>query len=140
MTLPTRDRRRILIIDDSPTALLAAKRALAAAGYEVITTDNPIITPTLIRRERPQLLLLDVEMPALSGDTVAQIVRQASGGLGPAGLGILLHSTKPAEVLAGLVASSGADGYLEKGKGSALLVQQVNAWFSRCARAQAGVC
>jgi CheY-like chemotaxis protein len=133
MNQPPR-RRRILIVDDSPTALLATSRALRVAGYEVITSDNPIITPTLIRREVPDLLLLDVEMPALSGDTVAAIVRQTASRLGSRQVGILLHSTKSAADLERLVASSGADGYIEKGLSSAELVKQVDAWFGGGAR------
>jgi two-component system, chemotaxis family, chemotaxis protein CheY len=104
---------RILVIDDSSTILRLTKSTLEAAGYEVITSTNPISTASFLRQHSPDLVLLDVEMPALQGTDVLKILRRY--GCSPAA-GIVLFSSLPESTLAELAETYDATGYIHKGR------------------------
>ena len=63
---------RVLIIDDSPEAILMARARLAKENLDVCCTGSGRGGLEAARRERPDLILLDVEMPDLSGFDVCR--------------------------------------------------------------------
>lgn len=63
-------RKRILVVDDD-TAVLELWRAKLAARYEVLTTSSPESVLAMARRERPQLILCDVDMPDVDGGDIS---------------------------------------------------------------------
>lgn len=113
---------KILVIDDDAALLGAVRRLLTAAGYEVVTSDTALRLPQLVQREKPDLVLLDVEMPALSGEHVLDFtklfdfLRETP---------IVLHSSKSDEDLKSLVERSSARGYIRKTANALSLVSQV---------------
>src|SRR5256885_6429694 len=54
---------KILIVDDSPIILKTLSMKLTANGYEVITADDGGSAVSLVRHERPDLVLLDICFP-----------------------------------------------------------------------------
>ncbi len=58
---------RILVVDDDPHTLRTVRDALTKAGYAVRVTAEPGELASLIRRERPQLVLLDLMLPGTGG-------------------------------------------------------------------------
>ncbi|MCA9599555.1 MAG: response regulator [Myxococcales bacterium] len=66
----------VLIVDDDPLALRAAKRVLEASGFQVETSDSPIGVSILIRKHKPALIVLDFNMPAMDGQRLAQVLGQ----------------------------------------------------------------
>lgn len=54
-----------MIVDDNKLLLQITKDIVENEGYQVITRENPIGTTLAIRNEKPDCLLLDVNMPAL---------------------------------------------------------------------------
>lgn len=69
------DKQRILIIDDDPAHLSSTKGILEADGYDVFTHDQPFGSTNEIMRKNPDLVLLDVNMPGLSGEKLAEVYR-----------------------------------------------------------------
>jgi len=67
---------RILIIDDSPTVVRFVENALTADGHEVIELDSFVVLPRIIRQSCPDLVLLDLQMPALHGRSFGRFIRQ----------------------------------------------------------------
>ena len=63
----TRERTRILVVDDDPLSLRYVRDALTAAGYAPTLTGDPRELPRLIRRARPQLVVLDLVLPGMDG-------------------------------------------------------------------------
>lgn len=126
---------RILVVDDSSAALKMARVALEDAGYEVITKQEAVLVSSTILREKPHIVLLDVTMPAVSGDKLVEIIR---GHPACAETTLLLYSVKPAAELEALARRCGADGFIQKGPGANLLVQQVNLWMGRLEERAAG--
>jgi len=74
---------KVLVVDDDADNLTMVKRFLGAKGIEVITTDSPFAVNALLREEEPDVVVLDVMMPALDGETVARFIRGASKGARP---------------------------------------------------------
>ena len=56
-------RHKILIVDDSPVILKTLSMKLTANGYEVITAEDGGSAVSLVRHERPDLVLLDISFP-----------------------------------------------------------------------------
>lgn len=118
---------KILVIDDDAKALTIARRQLEAAGYEVLTSDSALRLPQIVQREKPTLVLLDVEMPALSGEhvldltTLFDFLRQTP---------IVLHSARGEDELKALVARSNAIGYIKKSGNAISFVSQVEKFIS----------
>ncbi|MCK4275246.1 MAG: response regulator, partial [Phycisphaerae bacterium] len=58
---------KVLIIDDSPEALALAKVRLAQEALDVVTADCGTAGLEMAKLEKPDLILLDVDMPDISG-------------------------------------------------------------------------
>jgi len=71
----TANRPTVLIVDDNQELLLTTSRYLMARGFHVLTADSPLGVTNIVRREVPDVIVLDVMMPALSGDALAKILR-----------------------------------------------------------------
>ena len=67
---------RVLLIDDDDALRLLCAVSLRALGIEVIEAANGERGLELVRREQPDLVLLDVSMPGLDGFEVGEIVRR----------------------------------------------------------------
>ena len=68
---------KILIVDDSKTALLTTSHYLKKLGHDVVATANPLEAESLFINESPDLVILDVMMDALSGYDCARQIREA---------------------------------------------------------------
>ena len=74
----TRERKRILVVDDDPHALRYIRDALAKSGYEAIVTGVPEDVDRLIEEEKPHLVLLDMMLPGFDGvEVMTNIVKEA---------------------------------------------------------------
>lgn len=65
--------KKILIIDDDDRHLLTARELLEQEGYTVNTHNLGFGSTNIIKKMQPDLILLDVNMPALSGDRLASV-------------------------------------------------------------------
>jgi CheY-like chemotaxis protein len=63
-------RPRILVVDDDE-AVLSFWQAKLAARYEVLTSSSPESVLAMARREKPQLILCDVDMPDVDGGDIS---------------------------------------------------------------------
>jgi two-component system alkaline phosphatase synthesis response regulator PhoP len=66
---------RILAIDDEENVLLLLKYQLGRSGHEVITSENGIDGIRKARKFKPDLILLDLAMPMMSGFRVCEILK-----------------------------------------------------------------
>lgn len=67
---------RILLVDDDPDFTRATTIVLESKGYEVLTAVDGIEGLEAARREMPDLILLDVIMPARDGFTAAEKLKE----------------------------------------------------------------
>ena len=66
---------KVLIIDDSPDAIALVKVRLFGDGLDVVSADGGTAGIESVRHERPDLILLDVDMPDMSGFDVCRILK-----------------------------------------------------------------
>lgn len=66
---------KILIIDDDPDALEVAKTRLSKEGLDILCTDGGASGLTIARQETPDLILLDLDMPDMSGFDVCRALK-----------------------------------------------------------------
>jgi DNA-binding response OmpR family regulator len=67
--------KKILICDDDEGILNMLEMVLEDSGYTIIPERNSLNIYSLIKKEQPDLLLLDLWMPVLSGDQVLRTLR-----------------------------------------------------------------
>jgi DNA-binding response OmpR family regulator len=63
---------KILLIDDDKTVVTVVTAVLRAANYEVVSALDPVQGFMAFRREKPQLVVLDLMMPAGGGMQLLQ--------------------------------------------------------------------
>ena len=102
---------RILIVDDSPSQLVGLKRMVEKLGHQVVTAEDGSAGVEAARREKPDLILMDVVMPNLNG---FQATRTISKDPGTAHIPIILVTTKDQETDKVWGLRQGARGYLTK--------------------------
>jgi CheY-like chemotaxis protein len=67
---------KILLVDDSKFLRLAAERALTRAGYEVCTATDGDHALQMAREQHPDLILLDMLLPKITGPEVLKALKQ----------------------------------------------------------------
>ena len=71
-------RKRILVVDDEPRIGNILRIKLGLAGYDVITTTSGAEAIELVRTQEPDIILLDILMPDVTGMDVLDRVRTFS--------------------------------------------------------------
>ena len=102
---------RILVVDDEPDLLELVRINLSQAGFEVETAETGEEGLSRARRNRPDLVVLDVMLPDLPGTEVCRRMR-ADPEL--AGLPILMLTAKSEEVDRIVGFELGVDDYVTK--------------------------
>ena len=69
-------KKRILAVDDDPTAVGALRQILTQKGYEVVITNSGEEALALLADQRFDLAILDVSMPGMSGYDLCRKLRQ----------------------------------------------------------------
>ncbi len=70
----------VLVVDDEPTSLLLHSRALEVAGFSVLMAENGEKALALFVQQKPNIILLDVQMPDIDGFEVCSWIRNRRGG------------------------------------------------------------
>jgi CheY-like chemotaxis protein len=73
------DRPRILLVDDYPDALEMWSLYLQLAGYDVATAENGRDAVRLALADPPNLIVMDLELPGLTGIEAARLLRESPG-------------------------------------------------------------
>lgn len=118
----------IVVVDDSEEVLSATRSTLESAGYRVLCHSRPSGCVALILQEKPDLVLIDVNMPFIASDTIVKLFGKAQPNSETL---VLLHSALSAAALDAKARSCGAHGFIQKSDDPYQLVRQVNAWLKR---------
>ncbi len=103
--------RTVLVVDDEPTARIALAARLKRLGYRVIEAGDGKTGLESLRRERPDLTILDWMMPEMDGPSFCEQVRQDPELLSSQILMMTSHD-QPEQIAEGL--ARGADDFLSK--------------------------
>jgi two-component system response regulator RegX3 len=99
---------KVLVVEDEPSLLEALEYNLSAEGYEVETASDGERSLELFERERPDLVLLDLMLPGVSGTDVCKQLRVSSA------VPIIMLTAKDTEVDRVVGLELGADDYVTK--------------------------
>ncbi|HMY81329.1 MAG TPA: Hpt domain-containing protein [Agitococcus sp.] len=75
ITKPERTTKMVMVVDDSVTVRKVTSRLLERHGYEVVLAKDGLDAITKLEDVRPDIMLLDIEMPRMDGFEVASLVR-----------------------------------------------------------------
>ena len=103
--------RRVLIADDEPNIVISLEFLMKREGYAVTVARDGVAALDAIRRERPDLVLLDVMMPGMSGFDVCQAVR-ADESFAAVKIVMLTAKGRDTDTAKGI--ALGADAYMTK--------------------------
>src|SRR3954452_1594995 len=120
--------RTILVVDDEPTLREALVDALETDGFRAVAAADGREALALFRSERPDLVLLDLMLPELSGIEVCRIIRAESG------VPILMLTARDSELDKVVGLELGADDYVTKPFGLRELLARVRALIRRSDR------
>ena len=123
--------QRILVVDDEPQIRRVLRATLASNGYEVIEADNGEDAIKAVVRGRPDLILLDVNMPGMSGLETCGKIRLSFDGP------IIMVTVRNSEQDKIRALDSGADDYVVKPFAIGELVARIRAALRRSSPAQA---
>lgn len=68
-------RRKILLVDDSNTAIMIERMLLRSAPYDIVVARDGREAVAVAERERPDLIVMDVMMPNMTGLEACQALR-----------------------------------------------------------------
>jgi two-component system, OmpR family, alkaline phosphatase synthesis response regulator PhoP len=100
--------KKILLVDDEPEILEICRDYLKASGYDVVTAKDGREGLSTFRREKPDLIVLDLMMPEMDGLDVCRAIRRESN----VPIIMLTARVEETDKLIGL--EIGADDYITK--------------------------
>ncbi|GCE13673.1 response regulator transcription factor [Tengunoibacter tsumagoiensis] len=122
----------ILVVDDEIEILRALRRSLMAHGYRVLTARTGEEALKITFQQRPDVILLDLVLPGISGLEVCRRIRAE------ANVAIIVLSAKGAERDKVEALDLGADDYIQKPFGIEEVLARVRAALRHTAGLQAG--
>lgn len=105
------ERPVILVAEDSHTVQAMVSSRLERSGYDVLSTDNGSDALRLAQERRPALVILDVEMPGMSGVEVTRLLRADEG---TRDIPVILLTALDGETQAAAGYAAGANDYITK--------------------------
>lgn len=104
---------KVLVVDDSRFIISMVSDYLKRHKWDVDACDGPFGIINKIKTFRPDLVLLDLNMPALSGNKIAQMLKESRTSLG---FKVMLFSSEDEKMQQDMVSNGLADGYFVKGR------------------------
>jgi DNA-binding response OmpR family regulator len=107
--------KKVLIVDDDEQYLKMTERLLRGAGYEVVTRTGVLGTSFVVTSERPDVVLVDLNMPMVNGDRLVPLMTR--GRFEPPYISpyVVLYSGVDAKELEHRARECGADACIPKG-------------------------
>ncbi len=122
------DIKKILVVDDEHKIVELVKLYLEKAGYKALTEDNGESAVATFRREKPHLVVLDLNLPKIDGLDVCRILRRESD------VPIIMLTARDEETDRLIGLELGADDYVTKPFSPRELVARVRAVLRRTAQ------
>ena len=122
------NRGTILYIEDNPDNRMLIRRVLNAEGYTVQEASNASTALTALQTMRPDLILMDINMPDMDGYTLTAHIRALPN------LGLVPIVALTANVMKGdreRSLEAGCDGYIQKPVDIDTLTQQIERFLKR---------
>ena len=119
---------KIKIIEDDLSIANELKEMLVRAGYLALITEDFSNVLDQIKKEQPDLILLDINLPKINGDVLLQQIRKESN------VPVIMLTSKNSEIDEVLSMSYGADDYITKPYNPTILLLRIGAVLKRTER------
>lgn len=117
--------KKIMIVEDDISISSELKDLLDNAGYNGVVLKDFENSYEEIKKENPDLILLDINIPKLNGEMLLQKIRKESN------VPVIMVTSKNTEADEVLSMSYGADDYITKPYNPTILLLRINAIFKR---------
>lgn len=116
------EKKKILAVDDEPNILMSIEFILEMEGYEVHTARDGYEALEVAERVRPDLVLLDINMPGRDGYEVCRLLRERGE---MAGIKVIMLTAKGQALEKKRGLEAGADEYVTKPFGAEDLLEKI---------------
>ena len=113
---------KVLVVDDEPNIVLSLEFLMEQAGFEVVTAEDGEQALARVTDSQPDLLLLDISLPGISGFDVLERLRSEEA---TSGLAIIMLTAHGRDVEREKGMALGADDYITKPFSTQALVEKV---------------
>lgn len=72
-------RKKVMIVDDDSVFLEELNEVLISGGYDVVAVNDPVSVFSMVNMTKPDVILIDMKMPSMSGLEVANELKQFLG-------------------------------------------------------------
>jgi DNA-binding response OmpR family regulator len=103
--------RTVLVVDDERGFLQITQIILQRAGYDPITAQDAAAASAIIRRSKPDAIILDDNMPGMPG---SELCRSLKANPETRSIAIVMFSANPTFQDSDYLAQIGADGLIQK--------------------------
>lgn len=114
--------KKILVIDDDQDLIKALRARLRAEGFGFAAAGDGVMAVATARREKPDLILLDLGLPGGDGYQVLERLKTLTG---TSSTPVIVLSAKDAAVHAEKSLAAGADAFLQKPMENAALIAEI---------------
>ncbi len=119
------NKKKILIVEDENVIRNELKTLLKNSGYEVLALENFHNAKEDILNEKPDLILLDINIPNINGEILLKEIRKESN------VPVIMVTSRAGEVDEVLSISYGADDYITKPYNPTILLLRIQNIFKR---------
>ena len=120
--------KKILIIEDDEAIRSELQKLLTNSGYEAQITDTFSNVKEQIGKIKPDLILLDINLPELNGEVILKEIRKESD------IPVVMVTSRTSEVDEVLSMSYGADDFITKPYNPTVLLLRIQNIFKRMTR------
>lgn len=129
---------KLLIVEDDDIMRNMIKKGLNSKLYEIMDTAKSVEALEIIKKESPDIIILDIVLPEIDGFSTCQIIRKYPEKYGNPFILMLTSKSEEKDVVRGL--NCGADDYLKKPFGLQELKARIESVIRRKEREKAGAC
>ena len=128
--------KKVLVVDDDERYLKMTERLLRSVGYEVVTRADVLGTSFVVTSERPDVVLVDLNMPMVNGDRLVPLMTRNRFEPPYFSPYVVLYSGVDEKVLAHRAEECGADASIPKGLEPKEFLARLAHCFSKAAAAR----
>lgn len=124
---------KIVLIEDNPNSSKLATKLLRNGGFEVFAADDGETGYETAVENMPDMILVDLGLPDMDGQTVVGILRQETG-MGE--IPIIAFTAYPTDTAQEMAKAYGCDGVITKPIDTRTFVEQVKAFLSTTTKSE----
>ncbi|MDL1872252.1 response regulator [Deltaproteobacteria bacterium PRO3] len=121
-------KRKVLVVDDDPQIRKILERMLIGPSYDVRTAVDGLTALSQVREDPPDLVILDIMMPGMSGIEVCRQIRESNP---EHPIQVLMLSAKDSQADRRRALEYGANDYVTKPFHIASLVRKIQYMFEK---------